>query len=486
MPSAALEKPEVLAEGVQPDAAIAFWQERAKLTWEEAKALAEGAKQRAFYVTGLARQDLVNLVSEGIQAALENGETLPEFKERIIEAIKAQGWHDYRIETIFRTNLQSAYAAGRYKKMQAVKASRPFWQYLAVMDKRVRPSHAILHEKVYPADHPFWDTNYPPNGFRCRCAVVTLSEQQVKAQGLTVEKEMPKADMWTDPKTGMEYFVHFPGADKGFRNNPFKEWAEGSLTADLKDRKPPEGWDYEKVRGGVVKEVSTRQELAEELKTHLSPHTRNGPVTRVVFDHEDYFMATNSRGACWISQRDFPHCNGFCPADDLKKAWNKIARGEKLTFNEEYAVESLWHETVHNRQTPTDAGGKGTISRRMMEIVTQWTARRTYPQFLAALGGQAQHQGAIKTGGYGYGTYIKNFDRLREALGIPDDADMLAYFEDVISKTDRKKYQAAITDYFVKKSKKPVTKTQLNILLKNTDYSETGFARQVRLAFGED
>lgn len=248
MPSAALEKPEVLAEGVQPDAAIAFWQERAKLTWEEAKALAEGAKQRAFYVTGLARQDLVNLVSEGIQAALENGETLPEFKERIIEAIKAQGWHDYRIETIFRTNLQSAYAAGRYKKMQAVKASRPFWQYLAVMDKRVRPSHAILHEKVYPADHPFWDTNYPPNGFRCRCAVVTLSELQVKAQGLTVEKEMPKADMWTDPKTGMEYFVHFPGADKGFRNNPFKEWAEGSLTADLKDRKPPEGWDYEKVR----------------------------------------------------------------------------------------------------------------------------------------------------------------------------------------------------------------------------------------------
>lgn len=132
--------------------------------------------------------------------------------------------------------------------MQAVKASRPYWQYLAVMDNRVRPSHAILHEKVYPADHPFWDTNYPPNGFRCRCAVVTLSERQVKAQGLTVEKEMPKADMWTDPKTGMEYFVHFPGADKGFRNNPFKDWAEGSLGADLKNRKLPDGWDYAQVR----------------------------------------------------------------------------------------------------------------------------------------------------------------------------------------------------------------------------------------------
>ena len=222
-----LDEWEVIAEGVKPDAAIAFWQYRAKLTWPEAKALAEGAKQRAFYATGLARQDLVNLVSDGIQAALENGETLPKFKERILAAIQSQGWHSHRIETIFRTNLQSAYAAGRYKKMQAVKASRPYWQYLAVMDRRVRPSHAVLHEKVYPADHEFWSSNYPPNGFRCRCAVVTLSERQVKAQGLTVETEMPKADVWTDPKTGMEYFVHFPGADNGFRNNPFKAWASG-------------------------------------------------------------------------------------------------------------------------------------------------------------------------------------------------------------------------------------------------------------------
>lgn len=69
-----------------------------------------------------------------------------------------------RVENIFRTNMQVAYSAGRYKKMQAVKASRPYWQYIAVMDKRVRPSHAILHEKVYPADHEFWSSNYPPNG----------------------------------------------------------------------------------------------------------------------------------------------------------------------------------------------------------------------------------------------------------------------------------------------------------------------------------
>ncbi|MDE5831716.1 MAG: minor capsid protein, partial [Desulfovibrio sp.] len=99
--------------------------------------------------------------------------------------------------------------------------------YLAIMDKRTRPSHAVLHEKIYPADHEFWDSNYPPNGFRCRCAVRTLSERQVGSEGLTVEKEMPKPQFWTDPATNQQHYVQFPGAEKGFRNNPAKEWLEG-------------------------------------------------------------------------------------------------------------------------------------------------------------------------------------------------------------------------------------------------------------------
>ena len=217
---------EIIDEGVTPEAAIAWWKQRAKLTDAEASALTEGARQRAFYVTGLARRDLVQLVSDGIQAALENGETLDSFRERITDAIRAEGWHDRRVELIFRTNMQSAYAAGRWKKIQAVKASRPYLQYVARM-VRTRPSHAILHRLVYPVDHEFWKTNYPPNGFRCHCHVVTLSSRQVEKRGLTVQKEMPKSGVWKDPKTGYEYFVHFPGADKGFRGNPGMDWLDG-------------------------------------------------------------------------------------------------------------------------------------------------------------------------------------------------------------------------------------------------------------------
>ena len=423
-PSFDLPEPEIIAGGVPPDAAIEFWKWRAKLTDEEAGALGEEVRHRAFYVAGLARHDLVQIVSDGIEEALKNGETLPQFKERIMAAIQTQGWHDYRIENIFRTNLQTAYAAGRYKKMQAVKASRPYWQYMAVMDKRVRPAHAMLHGRVYPADHEFWASHYPPNGFRCRCCVRTLSERQVHKMGLNVETELPQAGVWTDPKTGMEYFVQFPGADKGFRNNPGKDWVESGL--NLAGCPELNGNVYEKLRGPASRRpepVATYEELGEAIKARLGEFAANNGIQKVVTKSgKRYFMATDSRGTFWLNAKTFAASHGgFNALHDLKTAWNKLARGEELTFNEEYACESLWHELTHNRQKPGDLGKGETPQRRVMEIITQWTARRTYPRLLESLGGKAAHQKEILKKGYGYGRRIQNFDRLLEALEIKDE-----------------------------------------------------------------
>lgn len=91
---------------VQPEAAIAFWASRSAMTVEEIKALADGAKMRAFYVAGLAERDAVQTIKDAIDEALKNGETLADFKERIKDVIDSQGWHDHRVETIFRNNQQ--------------------------------------------------------------------------------------------------------------------------------------------------------------------------------------------------------------------------------------------------------------------------------------------------------------------------------------------------------------------------------------------
>ena len=90
----------------------------------------------------------------------------------------------HRIRTILRTNIAAAYSAGRYKRQRETIASRPYWQYIAVLDGATRLRHRELHGKVFRADDPVWDTIYPPNGFRCRCRVRSLSERQVRARGI--------------------------------------------------------------------------------------------------------------------------------------------------------------------------------------------------------------------------------------------------------------------------------------------------------------
>lgn len=221
-----LPSPEILAKPLDPEAAIAFWQWRAGMTQAEAAALEAGARERAFYVAGLAERDAVQTVKEALQAALENGETLADFQARIGEVMQAQGWHGSRVETIFRNNMQTAYAAGRWQKMQATKAYRPYLQYYTVGDGRVRPSHAVLSGMVFHIDDEFWIENYPPNGHRCRCGVLTLSARQVEARGLEVQSGPPGDSQYTDPATGMEYHVARPGADDGWRGNPGKAWAD--------------------------------------------------------------------------------------------------------------------------------------------------------------------------------------------------------------------------------------------------------------------
>lgn len=224
-----LPNAEVLANPVEPDAALAFWRAKSAMTREEAMSLSERERWRAFWVSGLTRHDQIQTVKDALEEALKHGETIEMFSKRIGSIIQEKGWDSHRVSNIYHTNIQTAYSAGRYTKMQAVKQARPYWQYLTVEDKRRRPSHAVLHGMVYPADHEFWDVNHPPNGFRCRCCARTLSARQVEALGLDVQTEMPGDSQYTDPKTGMEYHVARPGADDGFRNNPGKDWMESLL-----------------------------------------------------------------------------------------------------------------------------------------------------------------------------------------------------------------------------------------------------------------
>jgi hypothetical protein len=115
------------------------------------------------------------------------------------------------------------------------------------------------------------------------------------------------------------------------------------------------------------------------------------------------------------------------------------------------STESLWHEIVHNRQKIAYTGGQNTLLTRSMEIVTQWTARRTYPEFLQSLGAKPIHLESIKKDGLGYGWYITNFDRLLKTLEI-DEAALLQEMQRIIDAVPRDKYLDELAAFLSKES----------------------------------
>lgn len=214
--------------------ALEFWRAKVRLPPKEFYALAESHRVRAFTVSGLARADMIHEIYRSMGRALESGETFEEWKKSLPHIWEENGWtgkRAWRVDNIFRTNIQTAYNAGRYKQMMEVSEGRPYWQYSAVNDSRTRPTHRALHGRVYRHDSPFWDTFYPPNGFRCRCKVKTLSERQVRERGLKVWDGNGLGELIEPPGPGGTTLPARPlMPDKGFAGNPGKEAWQADLS----------------------------------------------------------------------------------------------------------------------------------------------------------------------------------------------------------------------------------------------------------------
>lgn len=209
--------------------AVAFFKNKVPLTDAEFKKLATAARHKAFTVAHVARLDILQDIMDEITKALESGTTLQEFQDTIQDKMQTKGWQGlmpHRLDNIFRTNVQTAYMAGRYKQMRSpdVVNARPYWLYSAVNDGATRPSHLAMDGMCRRYDDPIWDIWYPPNGYRCRCKVIPLSAEAAKRRGVAIDADdLPQA---VNPATG-EILHAMP--DRGFGYNA----AKGDWSPDL-------------------------------------------------------------------------------------------------------------------------------------------------------------------------------------------------------------------------------------------------------------
>ena len=78
--------------------------------------------------------------------------------------------------------------AGRYQQARADTDDRPYWMLDVVEDNATSDICGDLDDeiggKAIDADDPVWLTAYPPNHFRCRSQVITLTADQAREMGI--------------------------------------------------------------------------------------------------------------------------------------------------------------------------------------------------------------------------------------------------------------------------------------------------------------
>ena len=209
--------PKILARAfdLPPEEAIAYLESKGiKVSWRW-KDVVDEAAQQSFTVAKAMKMDILQDIRGAVDAALKNGETFTSFQQKIAPTLRAKGWwgkdengnqlgSPHRLKTIYRTNMQGSYNAGRWKEQQESAKDYPWLQYVAVLDGSTRETHAAMDGFIARADDPVWNTIYPPNGYNCRCRVENISaEEAAEAGGASPKSKIPPG---------------FP--DEGFKSGP--------------------------------------------------------------------------------------------------------------------------------------------------------------------------------------------------------------------------------------------------------------------------
>ncbi|MBN8488227.1 MAG: minor capsid protein [Burkholderiales bacterium] len=207
-----------------PEKALAFFRAKGYATsfaWQDVWREEHDA---AFTVAKMMQVDLLRDVRDAVDKAIATGQTFEQFRDEIELRLVEAGWwgkaemtdpdtgevkvvqlgSPRRLRTIYRTNLQTAYAAGHWAEIQDNQVDAPYLMYDAVDDASTRDEHRAWDGTVLPASDPWWATHFPPNDWGCRCGVIQLSADQVEAMGLKVATKAPAITTreYTNPRTG--------------------------------------------------------------------------------------------------------------------------------------------------------------------------------------------------------------------------------------------------------------------------------------------
>lgn len=266
-----LDVPVASAWDMPPEEALDFLRRKGLRPTFDWRDMVGDEHARSFTIAKMMDADLLATVQESLTDAAARGIPFQEWADTIVPTLQAKGWwgrravidpvtgqevvaqlgSPSRLQTIYRTNMQSAYAAGNWDAIEEQADLAPYLLYDAVDDHRTRPEHAAWDGLVLPITDPWWKTHYPPNGWNCRCSVIQLSAEEVADLGLAPARAAPKekGTTWENPRTGKRERIP-AGVDPGWNNNAGEARAKALRdTADAKLKSYPADFAQAAVKG---------------------------------------------------------------------------------------------------------------------------------------------------------------------------------------------------------------------------------------------
>lgn len=226
-----------------------------------------------FMVAGAAKADLLADLAAAALKFEEEGRGIEEFRRDFRSIVAKNGWtgwtgegsvkgEAWRVGVIYRTNMYTSYAAGRFAQLQAGKFA--FWVYRHGGSQEPRLNHLSWNGIALEPAHVFWVTHYPPSDWGCSCYVVgARTAAGIRRLGGDPDKKLPAGWNATDPKTDAPV-----GIGRSWDYAPGASVAETIKTMAGKVR----NWDY-----GVAKAYMSA--LPPEQANTLSQAYRELPST---------------------------------------------------------------------------------------------------------------------------------------------------------------------------------------------------------------
>lgn len=304
----------------------------------------------AFSVAKAMQIDVLEAIQGALQEAIDEGIPYRQFATELEPRLRKLGWWGVkeqidpitgelrkvrlgsprRLETIYRSNLRSARAAGQWDRIQRTKDALPYLVYLLGPSERHRPQHEAKEGLVLPVDDPFWQQWYPPNGWGCKCHVRQITRREAERRGVSESPEVPMRDVF-NRRTGEIKSIP-SGIDPGWEMNPglyrqrrMDEFLRGKLdaadpaVARVAARDMASSWRLRRIHEGSARGAVPVAMLPDDLASAI------GSRTRVV----QFSDATAEKQA-----RNHPEIN----ADHYVLTADLIERGERVVISDTHVA----------------------------------------------------------------------------------------------------------------------------------------------------